>query len=236
MTNFEGFPTRMQFTPIPNVFIGKLLPEITDAGELKTIIFAFAKIYQKKGFPQFVSLSELLGSTPLISSLNNNDSNTEDTLLGYLKQASERGVFISVNMAHNGNPETVYLLNTEVNRDAATKIAGGEIILKELVVAATEYAEAEELPNIFALYEQNIGIITPMIADELREAEKTYPPEWLGEAFKEASLRNKRNIKYILKILENWTAEGKNDGTSRRNSEEDPDKYIRGKYGHMVQR
>ena len=91
--------------------------------------------------------------------------------------------------------------------------------------------------NIFSLYEQNIGIITPMIAEELREAEKLYPEEWVKNAFKEAVMLNKRSWRYISRILEHWASEGKKGGKYRRSFEKvDPDKYIKGKYGHLVQR
>ena len=91
--------------------------------------------------------------------------------------------------------------------------------------------------NIFALYEQNIGIITPMIAEELKEAGKIYPPQWIEEAFKEAVTLNKRSWKYIARILERWASEGKDSGEYRRDIKKDgPDKYIKGRYGHLVKR
>jgi len=91
--------------------------------------------------------------------------------------------------------------------------------------------------NIFMLYEQNIGIITPMIAEELQEAEKTYPPQWIEEAFKEAVTLNKRSWRYIVRILERWASEGKDSGEYKRDIKKDgPDKYTKGKYGHLVQR
>jgi len=91
--------------------------------------------------------------------------------------------------------------------------------------------------NIFMLYEQNIGIITPMIAEELQEAEKIYPPNWIEEAFKEAVTLNKRSWKYIARILERWASEGKDGGEYKRDIKKDgPDKYTKGKYGHLVQR
>ena len=99
------------------------------------------------------------------------------------------------------------------------------------------FVGTEETSDIFALYEQNIGMLTPMIADELKEIEKLYPGNWIADAFKEAVLYNKRNIRYISKILENWVAEGRSDGTHQRHPKKtDPDKYVKGKYGHMVQR
>jgi DnaD/phage-associated family protein len=91
--------------------------------------------------------------------------------------------------------------------------------------------------NIFALYEQNIGIITPMIAEELKEADKLYPPQWIEEAFKEAVTLNKRSWRYIARILERWASEGKDSGKHRRSIKKvDPDKYIKGRYGHLVKR
>jgi len=56
-------------------------------------------------------------------------------------------------------------------------------------------------PNIFILYEQNIGLLTPPIADELRQAEQTYPAGWIEEAFREAVSLNKRSWRYIRAIL-----------------------------------
>ncbi|HUT96533.1 MAG TPA: DnaD domain protein, partial [Dehalococcoidales bacterium] len=92
-------------------------------------------------------------------------------------------------------------------------------------------------PDIFSLYEQNIGMLTPMIAEELRDALKVYPENWINDAIKEAVSNNKRKWSYISAILERWTTEGRDDGTYRGDSKKtDPDKYIKGKYGHMVGR
>ena len=77
---------------------------------------------------------------------------------------------------------------------------------------------SEESPNIFKLYEDNIGTLNPIIADELKIAETTYPYAWITSAFKESVLRNKRSWNYIKTILENWRREGKNDGRVGKNS------------------
>jgi DnaD/phage-associated family protein len=66
--------------------------------------------------------------------------------------------------------------------------------------------------NIFQVYEAEIGILTPMIADGLTQAEKDYPFEWITEAIKEAAQNNKRNWKYVSAILKRWKEQGhKND-------------------------
>jgi DNA replication protein len=96
---------------------------------------------------------------------------------------------------------------------------------------------APALQNIFELYEQNIGVISPLIADELRDAQRTYPAEWLEEAFREAARARKLNWKYVNRILERWQSEGKDSGTYRPGTgADDRDKYVKGKYGHLVKR
>ena len=79
-------------------------------------------------------------------------------------------------------------------------------------------------------------MLTPMIAEELKEAEKLYPASWIESAFKEAVTRNKRSWRYISRILERWASEGKEYGEPRRGLEADRDKYIKGRYGHVVRR
>jgi DNA replication protein len=66
-----------------------------------------------------------------------------------------------------------------------------------------------ERPNIFVLYEQNIGLLSPLLAEHLIEAEKHYPYDWIEDAFREAVQRNKRSWSYIRAILRRWETEGK---------------------------
>ena len=95
----------------------------------------------------------------------------------------------------------------------------------------------QQRPNIFTLYEQNIGMLSPIITDELKEAEKHYPAQWIEDAFKEAVDLNKRNWRYISRILERWAAEGKIDGKPGRHTkaESDPEEYYR-RYGHLLKK
>jgi len=135
----------------------------------------------------------------------------EETLRQALDSAVEHGTLLHSTVNINGVPEDVYSLTDDSRQPLAI--------------------------NIFALYEQNIGIITPMIAEELKEADKLYPPQWIEEAFKEAVTLNKRSWKYIARILERWASEGKDSGEYRRDIKKDgPDKYIKGRYGHLVKR
>jgi DNA replication protein len=237
MKQFSGFPARMEFTPLPNVFFSTLLPQIDDIAELKTTLHVIAVLYRKKGYPRYVTCGELLKNTSLINSLKGASGPPDEVLRGALEKAALRGTMIHMVLDNDGASEDIYFLNDESSRQAVAKIQSGELKLSGMQVREPAYIAAEELPDIFTLYEQNIGMLTPMIADELRDAEKSYPESWIKDAIRESALHNKRNIKYILKILESWAAEGRSDGTYQRDSRKtDPDKYIKGKYGHMVRR
>ena len=64
------------------------------------------------------------------------------------------------------------------------------------------------LATISKAYSSEIGLITPMIADELREASTEYPVKWTLDAIHESAINNKRGWKYILAILKRWKEQG----------------------------
>lgn len=236
MKQFSGFPTKMEFTPLPNLFFSTLLPRINDISELKVTLHIFEELYRKRGYPRFVTYRELLGNTSLMNSLRETTKPPEEVLRKALEMATQRGIFLHLALDRNGSTEDIYFLNTESQRQTMAKIQSGELNLSGLKAVGQAYVETEEQPDIFTLYEENIGMLTPMIAEELREAEKLYPETWISDAIKEAVNQNKRKWSYILAILERWSTEGKNDGTYRRDSAKKtgPDKYTKQKYGHMV--
>ncbi len=228
MKTFSGFPEKFEFSAVPKPFLAQVLPLIDDLDELKATLVFFRLLYQKKGLPQFVTPTEILDA-----GIGHDETAAESAMA----KAAARGTVIRLAVVDSGRATAVYLLNDEKNRDVARKIIAGDIILKDLNPApGLEMPSAPELPDIFSLYEQNVGLLTPMIAEELKEALKLYPEVWIKDAIKEAVSLNKRSWRYISKILDNWNAGGRNDGTYQQNPKSDRDKYIKGKYGKFVQR
>ena len=73
--------------------------------------------------------------------------------------------------------------------------------------------------GIFALYEQTIGLIPPVLVDELKQAELDYPVDWIEDAFKETARQGKHNWKYTKAILQSWQDNGhKRTGTKAENT------------------
>lgn len=70
----------------------------------------------------------------------------------------------------------------------------------------------------FKFYEQNIGILTPMIAEGIQDAQDEYPPGWIQDAIEIAVKANKRSWAYCEAILKRWKIEGKQSRLNGRKS------------------
>lgn len=237
MSIFKGFSSRTEYVAVPAAFLSQLLSSIDDINELKTILYFFKHLTKKKGFPRHVTFSELAGDAGLVSAIKSEKQSKKEIISEVLNKAETKGVVLHVTIRSQDSVEDVYLLNTEKDKQILTRIESGEIKIGDIQSRARVEQVVEPTPNIFTLYEQNIGLLTPIIAEELKDAEKIYPEEWIREAIGEAVKANKRGWRYILKILERWATEGKADGTYRRDFKTtDPDRFVRGRYGHLFQR
>jgi DnaD/phage-associated family protein len=133
--------------------------------------------------------------------------------------------------------DTLYFVNGPNEKEALERIKRGEVKLEGILPVEFPSDAPPLKPDIFTLYESNIGQLTPMIAEELKDALVTYPADWIAEAIKIAVTENKRNWHYVSRILERWTAEGKKDGAYKQNPQAaEQDKYVRGRYGPLIQR
>jgi DnaD/phage-associated family protein len=90
--------------------------------------------------------------------------------------------------------------------------------------------------NLFKLYEENIGALTPLLSDMLREAEKNYPAAWFEEAFEIAVSRNIRNWKYVEAILTRWKEKGKDERKDQQNPVKDADRYTDSEFAEFINR
>ncbi len=241
MKGFSGFPAgKVHFTPLPNLFFSQLLPAIDDLAELKVTLHIFWLLHQKKGYPRYVSRRELEADGVLLGGLKGMGRDPQECLGQALERAVARGTLLHVTALRPG-PDDLrpaqdvwYFMNTDLGRRTVEKIRRGELQLEALVVPGDVRLEAER-PNIFVLYEQNIGLLTPLIAEELREAEKTYPADWIEEAFRIAVEHNVRRWRYVGSILERWATEGKDSDQAGKGPEKDRRRYIEGKYAEYIE-
>lgn len=230
-TVFRGFPPRSRLTPLPDAFFTALLPQIHDLAELRVTLCVLRSIYLKRGYARFLVREELEAHREMVAMAGG-----VDRLRQALAQAVQRGSLLRLAVRKDNREHLLYFVNDDTSRRAIEQIVKGQLSLGDFSPLPSEPAPSEPPPNIFTLYENNIGLLTPMVAEELKQAEKQYPASWIEDAFREAVAQNKRRWRYISRILERWALEGKGDGTSGRHTEEDPDHYVKGRYGHVVRR
>jgi DnaD/phage-associated family protein len=203
MDDFHGFPPgELRTTPIPDMFFSHVLPAITDAAELKVTLHVFWRCHRHKGRLRSVSHDELLNDVTLRRALLAEDDWQVAVERG-LDAAVERGTLLRFQIGD----QLHYAPNTAVNRAAITSPARS--LPRPARPARPLPPPASASSPATLLYEQYIGLVTPIIAAELAEAEREYPMSWLADAFAEAAARDKRNWRYVQAILRGWASEGK---------------------------
>ena len=235
MKGFAGFPDgKLRLTSIPNLFFSDLLPAIDNMAELKVTLYAFWALTQRDGPVRYLRLVDFLNDPMFMEGMAANMSLAGKAVEDGLERAVARGSFLHVSVESADGQMDLYFLNTEKGRAAVEGITKGEwrpdVSQEETITLLVER------PNVFVLYEQNIGQLTPLIADELRDAEKSYPARWLAEAIELAVSNNVRKWRYVLAILERWRQEGKQDGISGRDSQKELRSQIPKKYEDIVER
>lgn len=229
MQKFSGFSAgKQRHISIPDQFFLDLLPYIDDLVELKVSLFVLRHLDQQEGDTRFVTENGLSQDPLLMSGLHPDAAQRLPSLQKALSATVERGTLLS---AKKTDGQEVFFLNTPRGRAAVKGMASGKWMPDEI---NQPLPILETRPNIYRLYEENIGLLTPLIADELQEAEKEFPADWIEDAFRLAVQRNARNWRYISAILKAWKEKGR-DETNRRPSEEDSSKYVQGDFGDIVQ-
>jgi DnaD/phage-associated family protein len=229
---FRGFPAgKLRATGIPDLFFSELLPVIDDLAELRVTLHVFWLAQQRQRKVKGVSLVELQNDAALLRGLGGREP--EAVLRRAIDAAVERGTLLRVRTRNEQGLDEWFFLNTESGRDWVAQALRGEVELGGAPLPADDSPPAEH-PNIFTLYEHNIGLLQPLIVEELEEAEKLYPADWVEEAFRIAVENNVRRWRYIRAILERWRTEGKDDERSARHYPEDGRTYLKGKYADHI--
>lgn len=194
-----------KFTPCPDVLIEKY-------GHTASIIWG--KIWRYCQMTDGVCNASILR---LARELNI----TDDTVAKHIKSLEEGGYILDLTPTLRHAPHTytdtgklvlrVNIFMEETPEVGTEKIGTG--YRKNRLKESTTSRREEN--NIFTAYEENIGLITPMISDELKEAEKEYPESWIIDGISLAVKNNKRNWRYVETILKRWKTDGKDEGKGK---------------------
>jgi DNA replication protein len=233
---FGGFRSGSRATVVPNVFFTSLFPQIGSPAELYVCCYLFFVFGRKRSGQPCTSASELLQERPLLDALRRVSEDPERALREGLAHALRRGMLLKVRGTNGA--EDGYVLNTE--SAGRQRQEPGRAQEDDAALADTGGSpSSQERPNIYTLYEQNIGSLMPLLIDDLDEAEQAYPAEWIEAAFREAVANNRRSWRYISRILERWSIEGPNYEASGRRAPLNPPgrrRTIGGPYRRVVER
>ena len=206
-----GFPNSGLATAVPNKFFSAILPQFEATEELIVSLYFFFAQHLKSRSPRFLTKRELTADATLARSLEHLAPG-DDALERGLDLAVWRGTLLRARVNNSGREDELYVVNTPSNRKSLEEQAARELRLDEPLPPAATTNNS----SIFALYEQNVRPVTPLIAEELKEAERRYPDNWIRDAFREAVSLNKANWRYIESILRRWEAEGRQHEESGR--------------------
>jgi len=226
---FSGFTTD-KLVGLPPELFSDILPQITLPSELKVTLHVFYRLSRQRGpAPRRVSWDELAADRTLRRSLRavSKLRPPEELLAEGLEAAVGRASLLHVIAPDDGRAVNWYVVNTEANRAWAEQIGLAGAALHPNTPLP------DDRPPLITLYEQNIGLITPLLLDELREAEEQYPAHWIEEAIKEAVRANARSWRYIRKILERWATNGRQPTQDQPERFADLEQYKNGKYGDL---
>jgi DnaD/phage-associated family protein len=231
---FAGFPKHNgKPVPLPAAFFSELLPLIDDLAELKVTLFCFWALYQKEGRFRYLRRRDFANNTALMDGLRAADPATDPQIaLDFaLDKACERGTILCADVKLGSGADRLYFVNTVLGRMALDQIAAGEWRPGD---AEHPLEILPQRPNVFQLYEDNIGPLTPMIADALKDAQGDYPSHWIEDAMRVAVENNARNWRYVMAVLERWRAEGRS-GEITEKSTPDGRRYVSGTYADFIE-
>ena len=226
----DGFPRGVQFTPVPNPLLASLLEEIDSLDELKVVLRTIHGLHKQRKVPASISFSELYSDRTVAAMLSASGSELEGLVDSAIESASDRGILLVLD---GGSGQNSIYLNTEPVKRALVR-QGIDISNKSANASAKA---AETWPDAVAalpkqdavtFYEQNIGAMTPIVADNLHAALEEHPEDEVRLAIRKAAEANARSWNYIAAILRRWATEGRpeelddgRDGTAERDLQED---------------
>lgn len=225
MQGFPGFPEgKLRTVPIPEPFFTELLPLIDHLGELKVTLYAFWRLSLMDGKYRFLRRDDFAGDEMFMRGLSASPRLAQEILDEALERAEARGTLLYVSIEDAAARHDLYFVNSPRGREAVEKLTTGEWRPDE-TSTPNRVTLSHVRSNVFVLYEQNIGPLTPLIADELRDAMATYPMPWIEDAIRIAVRNNIRKLKYITAVLERMRAEGRLEQPQASSEDHDLSRY-----------
>lgn len=194
--------------PVASRFFDEVLPGVADLQELKLIL----KVIQLGSLrpDRLVSLEDLTNPKVVRLVCGQGSPEPGEVRIGRVMDRAVRDGFLLRFSQRNAGRRDFILLKTPQSERLVADLASGRAGPSS---AGAEEAEAHDdvtlfRSNVYAQYEQKIGVLTPLVAEQLREAERSYPRRWLDEAISRAAAHGRRSWPYVEAILIDWEQNG----------------------------
>jgi DNA replication protein len=232
MSPFSGFPSgKVEMVAIPAPFFSDLLPQIDHLGEMKVTLYALWFLERSDEDVRYLTWHDFSADERLLAGMGKNKEAAEAALRYALEKSVQRGTLLRTRSENDSEEDALFFLNSPRGRAAAQAYLEGKWTPSG---SHPTLRLNLERPNIFRLYEENIGPLTPLIADALKTAETAYPASWIEDAIRSSAQANKRSWRYIEAILK-ARLERSPDEANQRDPEKSYRRYLEGKYGDIGQ-
>ena len=226
----KGFPLSDDYaaTRVPNAVLGRVLANIDDADVIKLVLRAVWLLERQRGFPRYIAVEDLQRDR-VVSNVFASPAALERAL----ETVIEHGVLAKVGI--NGSP--CLMLNTE-SAQRATMDSPVSLPVAESTNDADGWdspAAASMPADAFRTYEENIGLLSPMIRESILAALEDFTDDDITRAIRIAVENESRSWSFVAGVLRRWSREGipdeRTDGTTggaddRRVPEAELRKYL----------
>ncbi len=232
----QGFPDGARCTPVPDLLFSRHLPELASTVAIKVLLHVLWRIHRRPaGSPPALRADGVAADPTLrrgVAVLGVAEDAIGEAVGEALDKLVEGGLLLAASVAGEAGPARWIFVNGREGRRAYRRWQDGGLVLPEPAAAV---ASGGQRPNVFVLYEENIGLLTPLLTDELRDAEATFPADWIEDAFRLAVEHNARSWAYARAILDRWAREGRDDEADRRGDQAARERDIEGPYASYIE-
>ena len=209
---------------LPAEAFAAALANIDDLAELKLALHCLAALQQKEGAYRYLREDELRHDEVLLRALGG-----QSALKIALEMAIADGTLLKASIDLGDETRRLYTWNDADGRQWQRLIEAGKW-------QPGKGHEIETLPprlSLFQVYEDNIGVLTPMLSEAIQDAASVYPREWIEDAVRLAAERNARNWRYIAKVLDSWQQEGRSREDDAGDAQRQP--WRSGKWADFIE-
>lgn len=216
---FVGFPAGgLEEVRIPARLLTDLLGRIDSLAETRLTLYCYQQIGRRSEQDAWVRARDLRSDPVLLEMMSGLSElhSSQKVLDDALEKALVRNSLLGLELSGAGSEPTdkALFLNTEDGRQlrAAMQAAGSAVRGDGGVLAIAQLSESEP----FRIYHQNFGLLTPVLADQLRGLIEDFPLPWVCEAMEIAIGRNVKALAYVKAILNRWEREARESGETYR--------------------